>query len=158
MRSCETRVSFVRAVVKPIEGKPVILVDNTILPTVADRLEKTYYVAGFLISTMARAIMVSYTYELRQEMRVVDTIKVPKYDEKDEVHKKIVELSRKVCELARCVYSESKPDYCRDIDAERELRRVVELAVEYRQRIRDWLHKVDPGEFPKGRLVATVRD
>ena len=38
-----------------------------------------------------------------------------------------------------------------------ELRRVVELAVEYRQRIRDWLHKVDPGEFPKERLVVVVR-
>jgi len=39
-----------------------------------------------------------------------------------------------------------------------ELRRVVELAVEYRQRIRDWLHKVDPEGFPEERLVPTVRD
>jgi len=38
-----------------------------------------------------------------------------------------------------------------------ELRRVVEVAVEYRQRVRDWLHKVDPGEFPKERLVVKVR-
>jgi ATP-dependent Lon protease len=38
-----------------------------------------------------------------------------------------------------------------------ELKRIVELAVEYRQIIRDWLHKVDPGEFPKERLVVTVR-
>jgi ATP-dependent Lon protease len=38
-----------------------------------------------------------------------------------------------------------------------ELRRVVEVAVEYRQRVRDWLHKIDPGEFPKERLVAMVR-
>jgi ATP-dependent Lon protease len=37
-----------------------------------------------------------------------------------------------------------------------ELRRVVEVAVEYRQRVRDWLHKVDPGEFPKERLVVKV--
>jgi ATP-dependent Lon protease len=39
-----------------------------------------------------------------------------------------------------------------------ELKRIVELAVEYRQIIRDWLHKVDPGEFPRERLVVTVRD
>jgi len=39
-----------------------------------------------------------------------------------------------------------------------ELRKVIELAVEYRQSIRDWLHKVDPGEFSKERLVVTVRD
>ena len=38
-----------------------------------------------------------------------------------------------------------------------ELRRVIEVAVEYRQRVRDWLHKVDPGEFPKEKLVVTVR-
>ena len=38
-----------------------------------------------------------------------------------------------------------------------ELKRIVELAVKYRQIIRDWLHKVDPGEFPKERLVVTVR-
>jgi ATP-dependent Lon protease len=38
-----------------------------------------------------------------------------------------------------------------------ELKRIVELAVEYRQIIRDWLHKVDPGEFPRERLVVTVR-
>ena len=33
-----------------------------------------------------------------------------------------------------------------------ELERVINIAVEYRQRIRDWLHKIDPGEFPKERL------
>jgi len=38
-----------------------------------------------------------------------------------------------------------------------ELKGIVESAVEYRQIIRDWLHKVDPGEFPKERLVVTVR-
>jgi len=38
-----------------------------------------------------------------------------------------------------------------------ELKRIAELAVEYRQIVRDWLHKVDPGEFPKERLVVTVR-
>jgi ATP-dependent Lon protease len=38
-----------------------------------------------------------------------------------------------------------------------ELKKVVEVAVEYRQRVRDWLHKIDPGEFPKERLVAMVR-
>jgi len=38
-----------------------------------------------------------------------------------------------------------------------ELRKVLEVALEYRQRIRDWLHKVDPGEFPKERLMFKIR-
>jgi len=33
-----------------------------------------------------------------------------------------------------------------------ELRLVAEVALEFRQRVRDWLHKVAPGEFPKERL------
>jgi len=37
-----------------------------------------------------------------------------------------------------------------------ELRRVVELALEYRQRVRDWLHKIDPGEFPREKLYVKV--
>jgi len=37
-----------------------------------------------------------------------------------------------------------------------ELRRVIEVAVEYRQRIRDWLHKIDPGEFPREKLDVKV--
>jgi ATP-dependent Lon protease len=38
-----------------------------------------------------------------------------------------------------------------------ELKRVLEVALEYRQRVRDWLHKVDPGEFPKERLTFKVK-
>jgi len=37
-----------------------------------------------------------------------------------------------------------------------ELRTVVELASELRQRVRDWLHKIAPGEFPKEKLYVKV--
>jgi len=41
-------------------------------------------------------------------------------------------ISRRAHELARCVYAERKPDYCRGMDAEKELRKVegdIDLAV-----------------------------
>jgi len=38
-----------------------------------------------------------------------------------------------------------------------ELRLVADLALEYRQRVRDWLHKLSPGEFPLERLSVKVR-
>ncbi len=38
-----------------------------------------------------------------------------------------------------------------------ELKQVAELALEYRQRVRDWLHKLSPGEFPPERLSVKVR-
>jgi hypothetical protein len=40
------------------------------------------------------------------------------------LHRKIAELSRRAHELAKCIYAERKPDYCRGINAEGELRRV----------------------------------
>jgi ATP-dependent Lon protease len=40
----------------------------------------------------------------------------------------------------------------------RELELVVDLALEHRQRVRDWLHKVAPGEFPREILSAEIRD
>jgi ATP-dependent Lon protease len=38
-----------------------------------------------------------------------------------------------------------------------ELRIVIDIAVEYRQRVRDWLHKIAPGEFPKEKLSVEVK-
>jgi len=124
-------VSFACAVVEPIEGKPVIPDDSTIL-VVADSSKEAYYIAGFLNSTIARTVIASYTYELRQETHILDTIKVPKYDARNEIHGKIAELSRRAHELAKCIYSEARPDYRKDIDAEKELKSVereLDLAV-----------------------------
>jgi len=38
-----------------------------------------------------------------------------------------------------------------------DLKKIAEIALEYRQRIRDWLHKIDPGEFPREKLSIKVR-
>jgi ATP-dependent Lon protease len=38
-----------------------------------------------------------------------------------------------------------------------ELRIIIDIAVEYRQRVRDWLHKIAPGEFPKEKLSVEVK-
>jgi len=116
-------VSFVCAVVEPIGGKPVIPDDSTILVMV-NTPEEAYYLAGVLNSTIVKAIIASYTYELRQETHVLDVIKVPKYDAQNEAHKKIAELSRRAHELAKCVYAKAKPDYCKDINADKELKNV----------------------------------
>jgi ATP-dependent Lon protease len=39
-----------------------------------------------------------------------------------------------------------------------ELSQIVNLALEYRQSVRDWLHKIAPGEFPKERLKVRTRN
>jgi len=124
-------VSFACAVVEPVEGKPVVPDDSTILVE-AKTPEEAHYIAGLLNSTIARAIIASYTYELRQETHIVDVIKIPRFDPSNELHKKIAELSKRAHELAKCIYAERKPDYCRGVEAERKLRNVereIDLAV-----------------------------
>ncbi|MEZ0394800.1 MAG: BREX system Lon protease-like protein BrxL, partial [Desulfurococcaceae archaeon] len=38
-----------------------------------------------------------------------------------------------------------------------ELKTVTEYVVELRQRVRDWLHKISPGEFPKEQISFVVK-
>jgi len=124
-------VSFACAVVEPINGRPVVPDDGTILVE-AETPNEAYYIAGVLNSIVARSIIASYTYELRQETHILDNIKVPKFNPSDELHRRIAELSRRAHELARCIHASSKPSYCAGVDAGVELGRVegeLDLAV-----------------------------
>jgi len=116
-------VSFACAVVEPIDGKPVISDNGTILVE-AETPDEAYYIAGVLNSIIARSIIASYTYELRQETHIIDVIKVPRFDPDNKLHRRIAELSRRAHELTRCIYASSKPSYCAGVNAEDELRKV----------------------------------
>jgi len=123
--------SFSCSVVEPIDGKSVLSDDSTIL-TDTKTNEEAYYIAGILNSIIARSIIASYTYELRQETHIIDNIKIPKFDPNNNLHKKIADLSKKAHELAKCIYSNNKPDYCKNINAKEELKKVedeIDLAV-----------------------------
>ena len=39
----------------------------------------------------------------------------------------------------------------------KEIKIIIELAIEYRQRVNDWLHILAPGEFPKKRLGYVLK-
>jgi len=118
-------VSFACAVVEPVGDKPVIPDDSTILVETKSP-EEAYYVAGVLNSIIARAVIASYTYELRQETHIVDFIKIPQFNPDNDLHRKIAELSKKAHDLAKCIHSVRKPDYCRDIKGDEELKKVEE--------------------------------
>jgi len=124
-------VSFACAVVEPINGRPVIP-EHSIMLVAVEALDEAYYIAGVLNSVIARSIIASYTYELRQETHIIDFIKIPKFDPNNDLHRRIAELSRRAHELARCIYASSKPSYCAGVNAEGELARVedeLDLAV-----------------------------
>jgi len=123
-------VSFACAVITPINGKPVIVDDSTILVNTND-INESYYLAGFLNSLLSRTIIASYSYELRQETHIVDFIKIPKFDPQNEAHNKIAELSKRAHELSSLKHSE-QPAAERYNHIEKELEKVereIDLAV-----------------------------
>jgi type II restriction/modification system DNA methylase subunit YeeA len=123
-------VSFACAVITPINGKPVIVDDSTILVNTND-INESYYLAGFLNSLLSRTIIASYSYELRQETHIVDFIKIPKFDPQDKTHNKIAELSKRAHELASIKHSKP-PAAERYNHIEKELGKVereIDLAV-----------------------------
>ncbi|NAZ33036.1 MAG: N-6 DNA methylase [Pyrobaculum sp.] len=144
-------VSFACAVVEPVDGKPVIPDDGTILVE-AKTPDEAYYIAGVLNSIVARSIIASYTYELRQETHIVDVVRIPKFSPNNDLHRRIAELSKRAHELARCVYASNKPNYCADINAEDELRRVedeLDLAVAR-------LYGIPEGELKEFRRLMAI--
>jgi hypothetical protein len=122
-------ISFACAVITPINGKPVIVDDSTILVN-TDDINEAYYLAGILNSLPCRTIIASYSYELRQETHIVDFIKIPKFDPQDKTHNKIAELSKRAHELSNLKHS--GPSVTERYNVERELEKVereIDLAV-----------------------------
>jgi hypothetical protein len=122
-------ISFACAVITPINGKPVIVDDSTILVN-TDDINEAYYLAGILNSLPCRTIIASYSYELRQETHIVDFIKIPKFDPQDKTHNKIAELSKRAHELSNLKHS--GPSVTERYNVEKELEKVereINLAV-----------------------------
>jgi methylase of polypeptide subunit release factors len=117
-------LSFSCAVVEPINEKPVIPDGGTIILVATETPNEAYYIAGILNSIIARTIISSYLMEIGISTHVTDYIKIPKFDPNNNLHKKIAELSKKAHELAKCIYSNNKPDYCKTINANEELKKV----------------------------------
>jgi len=123
--------SFVCAVVKPIDEKPVVP-DHKLMLVEAESPDEAYYIAGVLNSVIVRSIIESYTCVMERDTHILDVIKVPKFDPNNNLHKKIAGLSKNAHKLAKCIYSNNKPDDCKNINAEKELKKVedeIDLAV-----------------------------
>jgi type I restriction-modification system DNA methylase subunit len=87
--------------------------------------DEAYYVAGVLNSVIARTIASSYVIETEISTHITEVINVPKHNPSNELHKKIAELSKRAHEVAKCIYAETKPDYCNNIrNPEKELEEI----------------------------------
>jgi len=115
-------VDFASAVLEPFKGeltdkKPIIPNDSLIVIPF-EKEKEAYYVSGILNSTPVLFTIASYTYELRMETHITQYVKIPKFNTKDKLHKKLSELSRKAHELAKKYYEQN------DLQAQKELKKV----------------------------------
>jgi hypothetical protein len=107
-------------------GSKVPIPDHKLMLVPLASADEAYYLAGVLNSLIVRGVVTAYVSQLETETHILDYIKIPKYDPSNGLHRKIAELSRRAHELAKCIYAEKKPDYCRGINAKEELKKVEE--------------------------------
>jgi len=111
------------AVVEPLKDrwlglKPVVPDHTVVLIPLNDESE-AYFLAGILNSTLV-AFVLQYAV-----VASIDNLGIPKFNPNNELHRRIVELSKRAHELAKCIYAEKKPDYCSNVRSpEEELKRV----------------------------------
>ncbi|MEM4053686.1 MAG: N-6 DNA methylase [Ignisphaera sp.] len=101
--------------------------DHKVILLGFDKPDEAYYVCGVLNSSVARAIIASYTYVLGQETHILEYVNVPRYNPNNSIHKQISQLSKRAHELAKCIYDKVKPSYCRELrNPEEELAKIEE--------------------------------
>jgi len=113
-------------------GRKMLIPNVKLMLVPLESEEEAHYLCGVLNSMFVRAIVASYVIETGISTHILDTIKPPRYSPNNILHKKIASLSGRAHELAKCIHVGRKPDYCRRIDAEQELRNVereIDLAV-----------------------------
>jgi hypothetical protein len=127
------RGGFACAVVLPLDNNKVIVPDHKLMLVAVQSYEEAYYIAGVLNSSIFRSIVTSYVSHLETETHILDSFKIPKFDSNNLIMNKIAKLSKKAHELALCIFSDIKPEYCNEISNHiKELERVekeIDLAV-----------------------------
>jgi len=103
-------------------GRKILIPNAKLMLVPLKSEEEAYYLCGVLNSMFVRTIVASYVIETGISTHILDTIKPPKYNPNDVLHKRIAGLSKRAHELARRAHCSGEPDP----KAEEELRRVEE--------------------------------
>jgi hypothetical protein len=81
------------AVLSSFDGK-VIVPDHKLMLVAFDDETEAHYVCGILNSTPAQFVVASYTISIQLGPHLLENIKIPKYNPKNETHKELARLSK----------------------------------------------------------------
>ena len=151
-------VSFASVTLGPVSsdvlGEKPLIIDNSLILLPFNNKEEAYYVSGLLNSSILLLAIASYTYELRQETHITQYIKIPKFNPKNPLHKKLSQLSQKAHEIAKKIYEENREDLKEDLKKiEEEIDKTVAelygITDEELKEIRKCLMILKEGEIPE---------
>jgi len=112
-----TRIAKIEAaVISTLEGKSIIP-QETITVVPLDNEKEAYYIAGLINSTVFQYATISYSQaggKSMGSMHVLQNIRIPKFDSKNNLHLRLAELS----EQAREFTSQGKQDEVKRIEKE----------------------------------------
>ncbi len=87
------------AVVEPIKdnwlGKKVVIPDHKLMMIPFDHEDEAHFICAFLNSPIVQAIVKSYIVETQISTHITKFIRIPRFDPKNAIHKKLSELSKK---------------------------------------------------------------
>lgn len=89
----EQSSEFECAVVSSVNGK-VVVPDHKLMLVPFQNQDEAHYVCALLGSTISRFLVQAYTISTQQSTHVLENIKIPKYDAKNEIHKELARLSK----------------------------------------------------------------
>jgi len=115
---------------------------------------EAHYVSAILNSTVISLVISAYAIETTMDLRVINHVKIPKFNPKNPLHQKLSQLSQKAHEIAKKIYEENREDLKEDLKkTEEEIDKTVAelygITDEELKEIRKCLMILKEGEIPE---------
>jgi len=89
----EQSSEFECAVVSSVDGK-VVVPDHKLMLVPFQQEDEAHFVCALLGSSITRFVVQAYTISTQQSTHILDNIKIPQYNPKDDTHKELSRLSK----------------------------------------------------------------
>jgi SAM-dependent methyltransferase len=98
------------------EGKPIVP-DHKLMLVACGTENEAHFLCALLNSSPSASGVVSYAVQTQMDVHILEHIRIPKYDPKDKVHKRLAELSMQAHELARTLAGSEPSAVSRELQA-----------------------------------------
>ncbi len=94
----------------PALGNRIVIPDHKLMMIPLNSKDEAYYVSAILNSSIISLTISAHAIETTIDPRVVEHIRIPKFDPNNPIHQKLSELSQKAHEIAKEIYEKKKDE------------------------------------------------